>query len=541
MVEDSGQVDEPMIGAAARKIAEGIAAAAPEGWTEAVLAVSSGPGGLSYSGDHVVSGAVGRRIPVQAPFGELHLLAEGVRRVRGWQRMTLELRCRPSGEHELTAVDDSLSSLRSSGDGFLAVLDDDYLLPVPGTEQEPGTAAPAGDPALAAANLRTCLERRAAILGRPDRLPPAASDAGIEAVERSLGHALPADLRALYRIADGDEVDGRSGHLVGGYGWLPLKSMAAVHERLSVPAWFGWGLGWNAVVLDADPAETVRRCGGHPAWLPFAGGGDGNFLAVDLAPARDGRPGQVIRIGRDHDEGPQYVAESVTALFGRYADQLAAGAYEVEEDWIGLTGGAFGEEATGADRASVRREIIGAIPDTVPPHLQALHLNDAAGPVDLAPLTAAPRLRRLHLNRSVTADLTPLRELPVESLRVTLAGGDLTPLAGHRALRALELATPAEGGAVPVDLAVLRTVPNLRALDLSGAAVRDLTVLADLPELRYLALSGRQWAELSAAGRVPVGLAAVRLADREAPMAEALAWAAGLGLDTGGALRLRLG
>nr|BFD93877.1 hypothetical protein KitaXyl93_52370 [Kitasatospora sp. Xyl93] len=539
MIEGTGQVEEPMAGVA-RRIAEGIAAAAPEGWTEAVLAVSAGPGGLSYSGDHVVPGAAGRGTPVQARFGELYELSEGVRRARGWQRMSLELRCRPSGEHELTAFDDSLDSLRSSGDGFLAVLDDDYRLPVPGADQEPGTAAPAGDPALAVAHFRTYLERRAAVLGRPDQLPPAASDAGIEAVERRLGHALPADLRALYRIADGDRVDGRHGHLVGGYGWLSLAGAAAVHERVSAPDWFGWSLGWNAVVLDADPPQTVRRCGAHPAWLPFATGGDGNYLAVDLAPARDGRPGQVIRIGRDHDEGPQYVAESVTALFRRYSDQLAAGAYEVDEDWIGLTGEAFREEASGTDRASVRREVIGAVPDPVPPQLQALHVNDAAGSVDLSPLAAAPLLRRLHLNRSVTADLTPLRELPVESLRVTLAGGDLTPLAGHRELRALELATPADGDAVPLDLAALRTVPNLRALDLSGAAVRDLTVLADLPELRYLALDGRQWARLSAADRIPAGLAAVRLADRAAPMADALAWAAGLGLDTGGALRLRL-
>ncbi|MEV7188578.1 hypothetical protein [Kitasatospora sp. NPDC093102] len=132
-----------------------------------------------------------------------------------------------------------------------------------------------------------------------------------------------------------------------------------------------------------------------------------------------------------------------------------------------------------------RREIIGTIPDTVPPGLQALHVNDAPGPVDLSPLAAAHRLRRLHLNRSVTADLSPLRELPVESLRGTLAGGDLTALAGHRTLRAPELATPAEDGAA-------------------------------------------------------AGLAAARLAERETPMAEAPAWAAGLGLDTGGALRLRL-
>lgn len=177
--------------------------------------------------------------------------------------------------------------------------------------------------------------------------------------------------------------------------------------------------------------------------------------------------------------------------------------------------------------------IIGEIPDEIPPTLQAIHINDAVGPVDLAPLTAAPNLRLLHLNRCATADLTPISMLPVESLRVTLDGGDLTPLEGHRDLNSLNLGTTA-----PIDIAALRTVPNLRGLDLSRAGVRDLTVLADLPDLRYLALTARQWTILLGEGKVPLTLAAARLADDDAPLDEALTWSARLGLKTGDALRI---
>ncbi|OKK03299.1 hypothetical protein AMK26_17330 [Streptomyces sp. CB03234] len=85
-----------------------------------------------------------------------------------------------------------------------------------------------------------------------------------------------------------------------------------------------------------------------------------------------------------------------------------------------------------------------------------------------------------------------MRALPVESLCVTLDGGDLSPLEGHPHLTSLNLGTTT----APVDITPLRTVPNLRCLDLSRAAVRDLTVLADLPDLRHLALTERQWAIL---------------------------------------------
>ncbi|MEU9290832.1 hypothetical protein AB0D57_40930 [Streptomyces sp. NPDC048275] len=275
------------------------------------------------------------------------------------------------------------------------------------------------------------------------------------------------------------------------------------------------------LVFDTTPTNTVRRCGGHPGWLRFATSEDGNFMAVDTAPAQGGRPGQIIRTGRDYDDGPAYVTESITSLLGHYLDLLDQGAYEKSGDRIYLR-----ELA----RDTAPQQIIGAIPDEVPSTLQAIHINDAPGLVDLAPLTAAPNLRRLHLNRSTTADLTPLRDLPVESLRITLDNGNLTPLTAHPHLASLDLTTTA-----PADLTPLRTVPHLRGLDLSGADVPDPTVLADL---RYLSLTARQWTTLLNEGTVPPTLTAARLADADATLDDALAWAAGLGLDTESTLRL---
>lgn len=511
---------------AARRIAEEIVAHAPQGWTGAVLNSTAGRRGTSVSGRYTVPGASPwqTHLPSPFPFTELDRLKEALREARGWESVSLEIACRPSGEYGLVAFADTVTSQGGMGRSFQAVLDSDYRPPQPGSGQEAGTATTAGDPELAVARFRAYMERRAAILGRPEQLPPPASAAALDEAERRIGRPLPADLRALYLIADGDGIGYQRHYLFEGNAWMALESLVAVNADLSEPVWFGWNLGWDSVVFDADPPGTVRRCGGYPGWLPFATREDGNFLAVDTAPARNGRPGQVICTGRDYDDGPAYVADSVTSLLGHYLELLEQGAYETEDEYISLL-----EPARHLERERIADEI----PDEIPPTLQAIHINNAAGPVDLAPLTAAPNLRRLHLNRCATTDLDPIRKLPVESLRVTLDSDDLTPLEGHRHLASLDLGTN-----TPIDITPLRTAPNLCGLDLSRADVRDLTVLTDLSELRYLALNRQQWTVLLDGGKVPPTLAAARLTDDDTSLDEALTWSARLGLNTGNAFRI---
>ncbi|MFE7233612.1 SMI1/KNR4 family protein [Streptomyces sp. NPDC057596] len=515
-----------MVEQMARRMAEQIVGNAPEGWTRAVLSGHAGRGGTGITGGYILPGP---RTPMGLP--EMHSrlaeLAEAVRDDRGWDPVSWEMDCRPSGEFRLVVFRDSVGRVSGPGGGYEIVLDPDHRLPQPGTRQQAGTAAPAGDPELAAASFRAYLERRAAVLGHAEELPPPVTESALDDAERRIGRPLPADLRALYLIADGDGIGYRHRYLIENYAWLPLESLVAEYtdsREWQDRPWFGWDLEWDAVVFDTTPAETVRRCGGHPGWIRFASGEDGNYLAVDMAPARDGRPGQVIATGRDYDDGPVYVADSLTSLLGQHLELLERGSYETHDDHISL-------RLPGCDNGT--RQIIGGIPEEVPPTLQAIHVNDATGTVDLSPLTAAPGLRRLHLNRSTTADLTPLRGLPVESVRVALTDGDLTALAGHPHLASLDLNTTA-----PADLTPLRSAPNLHGLDLSGAETGDLTVLADLANLRYLALGRRQWTTLLDHGKVPPALAAVRIAGDDVTFDDALALASRVGLDTGDALRV---
>ncbi|RAY17146.1 SMI1/KNR4 family protein [Actinomadura craniellae] len=504
------------------ELARSVHREAPGEWSRGLLSGNASAMSYSYGVTYDLPDGTNTRV-FPKDYDVLAELADAVAAAHGWRQVHFEVACAPSGEVEATAFHGAVEPL-VGGEGHVAVLDPGYLPAEPGLDQEgPGNAVPAGDPETATARLREYLRRFSRLVERSRKPAPAASPAEIERAEQRLGARLPADLRALYEIADGD----RDAGIFDGSTWLPLDEVVRVHERTRERDWFGWELGWDKTVRDTDPPDTVRRCTGHPAWIPFAHDHGGNYLAADLAPARAGRPGQIIRIGRDYGDGPGHVADSVTTLLGDYLDMLDRGDYSAEPDYLELLDDrppravAFrilGPEEGPLDRA----ELAGS------PGLQHLNVNQA-GEVDLSALAAVPGLRALHLNRPVTADLAPLRGLPLERLRVTLSGGDLAPLDSHPTLRSLSLATA--GG--PVRISPLRTVPLLHGLDLSGADVADLDTLADLPGLRYLALRPDQWAAFVAR---PPALAAVCVKGAT-PLPAVIDWAAGLGLDVTGVLR----
>ena len=159
-----------MVEQGVRAIVEAIVAGAPGGWTEAVFHSEAGRQGTSVSGGYLPRGK--RRHSPPNPYKELMALAETLRHERGWERVSLEIRCRPSGAYRFVAFDNAVA--RVTGRGFQAVLDNDYRLPQPGMDQEPATAAPAGDAELAVARFHAYLKRRAEILGHPEELPPPA-------------------------------------------------------------------------------------------------------------------------------------------------------------------------------------------------------------------------------------------------------------------------------------------------------------------------------------------------------------------------------
>lgn len=366
-------------------------------------------------------------------------------------------------------------------------IDYDFLVPDRGDEQEgPANPVPAGDPDEAVRLFHELRRRMAEILGFEEELPGPASEEDIDAAEERLGFAFPPDLRALYGIADGDGYE-IINSIFDRHPWHALDDLGDENEDWLL------ALDWEyepqrRVVFDAEVPNAVRRSVLRPGWIQFANDTGGNWLAVDMDPGPEGRPGQVIAIGVDYADGPLHVADSVTTFLRRLVEALERGDYRVHEKslWIDadLPDGVSVDRArtwyTDGASASAQAEQL--------PRVQKARVSDVG---DLAFLAALPNVRSLTLSGAGSPDLSPLRERQVEYLELDLASVDLAPLTGHPELRSLSVAS-----AQPVDLAPLRAVPHLWALDIANASVADLTAVTGIEGLRFLELTQDQWLEL---------------------------------------------
>lgn len=116
--------------------------------------------------------------------------------------------------------------------------------------------------------------------------------AGIDALERQVGTPLPQDFRALYTATDG---------IPGVFHGFDLLSVENAAAQLA-----SWTQIYNEWSLEDLRSQQSAEKGIHPVyctprWIPFVDLVGGNFLAIDLAPAKRGTYGQVIVFGRDID------------------------------------------------------------------------------------------------------------------------------------------------------------------------------------------------------------------------------------------------
>ncbi|GAA2381413.1 SMI1/KNR4 family protein [Nonomuraea africana] len=512
-----------------RTMAEKIAAGAPATWRRAeVRGFATGPDGSGHRGfafeprDVDQDGATD--IDLHPELSALYPLSGAT-----GGHLTIELTVTARGRFE-AVISESLERMDHDEHGFLYVLDRDALPPEPAEfQQSPADATPAGDPREAVALLGAYLRERDRILGGPGSdkyaLPPAIPEARRTWLEAQLrgryGAALPDDLRALYALVDGDGGEG----LLDRHPWFGLELLES--QCRPENRWWALDRSWRRhllrpLITTVGPESALRRVSDHPRWIPFATSTGGDFLAVDMAPGPGGRPGQVIRMGLHHDDGPVYVADSVTSLLRRHVAALEAGAYRVEhgELWIDL--GDMAEP--NRDVYEESRSLTVAGPDAATirgmhARIQRLKVRNAPW-VDFGPVRGAPVLWQVAVENCPGADLTPLHDAPVELLDLAMDAIDLAPLKGHPTLRLLTLRTER-----PVDLTPLLSCPRLYGLDLSGAAVRDIGMISELKGLLYLRLRHGQWEELWQQADHPAGLAAAGLAG-EPPREKTWWWSA---------------
>src|SRR5262245_42248200 len=136
-------------------------------------------------------------------------------------------------------------------------------------------------------------------------LRPGASAEAIQAAEKAMGLKLPADVKASYRVHDGQS---NEPGLIGGEGWclLPLQQMVA------------WWRKW------CEQSQRFREC------VPVAWGGAGDYIFMDRGPATASRGSIIVR--RSDTNGPDPVASSFRSWLEEFAEKLEDGEFAYSED-----------------------------------------------------------------------------------------------------------------------------------------------------------------------------------------------------------------
>lgn len=137
----------------------------------------------------------------------------------------------------------------------------------------------------------------------PELRPPAGAGA-VRAAQESSGVRFPAELVALYALADGQERAPRAPQVFPQYRFLPVADAAAV--------WGGWddlvrqegpdGMAGHAEQVTVRPGDAVRGEYWVAGWWPLAEDGGGNVLVVDTDPPAGGVVGQIVVAGPDEDQ-----------------------------------------------------------------------------------------------------------------------------------------------------------------------------------------------------------------------------------------------
>lgn len=167
----------------------------------------------------------------------------------------------------------------------------------------------------------------------PENAPPfnhPASEDDIAATQQRLGLELPAAVKDLYRLANGQPSNAIS--LEGSFVLMSLDEITDATAFLNEE--FPDGINVYAsddAVVDAD--QGIRPSWWSRSWIPIMQNGGGDYLCVDLDPVDAGHSGQIISYY--HDEMfRSLVARGVDVLLDDLAMRLASGRCRIEDGMI---------------------------------------------------------------------------------------------------------------------------------------------------------------------------------------------------------------
>ena len=184
-------------------------------------------------------------------------------------------------------------------------------------------------PAHYLAHLRTVYESH----GAPFALQAPATAQDLDAVAQALGQPMDADLKALWQLAAGAEVDEEDQALFSRPGFVDLLSLLSPHEALAVRETVRERAPRMLAALGplTDPRLSTQWW--EPGWLPFADFCGVTILMVDGSPGPQGQLGQVIAFEHDPDD-TYWVAPSLQAFLAGSAQAIDAEPEQFLDDWL---------------------------------------------------------------------------------------------------------------------------------------------------------------------------------------------------------------
>ena len=153
-------------------------------------------------------------------------------------------------------------------------------------------------------------------------LAKAAKAKDFSRLETETGMTLPDEFKDCYKVHNGQGEEAEE-CLVP-----PLDEYEPGYELMSLEGCLD---AWQMLkeLLDdgefannkANPETGVEAQWWHPAWLPFATDGGGDYVCLDLAPTKQGKVGQVILFGHDSEHRPR-LGPTFAEWFADVVDQI---------------------------------------------------------------------------------------------------------------------------------------------------------------------------------------------------------------------------
>jgi len=166
-----------------------------------------------------------------------------------------------------------------------------------------------------------------------ENLAPGATDELLDEVAVVVGHDLPADIRALLRLNNGQRRPLLATSDTGGEPAFPGTNLLSTDSIIK--EWRGWrdldADRWQDIGSTLAP-EMVKPLYSCPHWVPVLSAVyRADYFGADFDPEPAGTSGQIINFGRD-EERHYLAAPSTTELIRLIVNQVMAGTGAVDED-----------------------------------------------------------------------------------------------------------------------------------------------------------------------------------------------------------------